>query len=397
MSDVDPLARRAVLERRRAGGVGREGAADERARERRRGRIVPSRPREHVVELDRASRRPPRARDRHRRRLTALRRVVLSSTSPIGVAPPVSDDCAPIGRTRRGGSQDRRDFGLGRRREQRRRMTAGKVRGVLEMAGDDVAVANGDRVRAFTARRAALQRERWHVTPGPAKAALRVDSSVTVGHCDASCYTPASCRLPPSTSRTCSTTISRTPRRSSSSPLMAIHYAHLVMLAAQRIISSEDAHALRMALDSDFADARFAASRYDGSYEDLFFYVERLVAAACGDDVAGRLHTARSRNDIDMTMYRMRQREFILGLMRATLDLRRSLLDLADRASRHDLRRSHAHAARPADDGRALPSRRHRTARARRHATESAPTSARTRIRWARARSPGPDSTSIAR
>jgi len=36
---------------------------------------------------------------------------------------------------------------------------------------------------------------------------------------------------------------------------------------------------------------------------------------ACGEDVAGRLHTARSRNDIDMTMYRMRQREFIVALL----------------------------------------------------------------------------------
>ena len=33
-------------------------------------------------------------------------------------------------------------------------------------------------------------------------------------------------------------------------PLMAIHYAHLVMLASQRIISAEDAHAIRIALDS---------------------------------------------------------------------------------------------------------------------------------------------------
>src|SRR6185436_19783833 len=66
-----------------------------------------------------------------------------------------------------------------------------------------------------------------------------------------------------------------------------------------------------------------------GSYEDLFFYVERLIVETCGEDVAGRLHTARSRNDIDMTMYRMRQREFILGLAAATLDLRRSLLALA--------------------------------------------------------------------
>ena len=55
---------------------------------------------------------------------------------------------------------------------------------------------------------------------------------------------------------------------------------------------------------------------YDGTCEDLFFYVERLLVDACGEDVAGRLHTARSRNDIDMTMYRMRQREFVLALDR---------------------------------------------------------------------------------
>ncbi len=114
------------------------------------------------------------------------------------------------------------------------------------------------------------------------------------------------------------------------SPLMAIHYAHLVMLADRAIVSGADAHAIREALDSiSQKDVRAAA--YDGTCEDLFFYVERLLVQACGDDVAGRLHTARSRNDIDMTMYRMRQRDFILGLAAATLDLRRSLLALADR------------------------------------------------------------------
>ena len=88
-------------------------------------------------------------------------------------------------------------------------------------------------------------------------------------------------------------------------PLMAIHYAHLVMLAAQEIVSAEDAHALRVALDGVSQD-EVRKAPYDGTCEDLFFYVERLIVEACGDDVAGRLHTARSRNDIDMTMYRMR-------------------------------------------------------------------------------------------
>jgi argininosuccinate lyase len=91
-----------------------------------------------------------------------------------------------------------------------------------------------------------------------------------------------------------------------------------------------DAHAIREALDAITPD-RLRDLKYDGSHEDLFFCVERLIADVCGDEAAGRLHTARSRNDIDMTMYRMRQREFVLGLIAASLELRRTLLDVASR------------------------------------------------------------------
>jgi argininosuccinate lyase len=114
------------------------------------------------------------------------------------------------------------------------------------------------------------------------------------------------------------------------SPLLAIHYAHLVMLARQGIVAPADARAIRAALDG-ICEEEVRLVAYDGTYEDLFFYVERLVVEACGIDVAGRLHTARSRNDIDMTMYRMRQREFILDLFDATLALREAFVDIADR------------------------------------------------------------------
>jgi argininosuccinate lyase len=125
------------------------------------------------------------------------------------------------------------------------------------------------------------------------------------------------------------------------SPLIAIHYAHLVMLADRDIVSPLDARALRGALDSiSLADVR--AVTFDGTYEDLFFYVESLLVHACGDEVAGRLHTARSRNDIDMTMYRMRQREFVLALAAAVQELRHALLDLADR-HRETLFAAHTH------------------------------------------------------
>jgi len=113
------------------------------------------------------------------------------------------------------------------------------------------------------------------------------------------------------------------------SPLMAINYAHLVMLADRGIISAPDARAIRDALEAISQDD-LRDLKYDGRYEDLFFYVEHLIINRCGEDIAGRLHTARSRNDIDMTMYRMRQREFVLGLLGAGIELRRTLVDVAD-------------------------------------------------------------------
>ncbi len=117
-------------------------------------------------------------------------------------------------------------------------------------------------------------------------------------------------------------------------PLMSINYAHLAMLAEQGIVKREEARAIRDALDHlSIDDVRKV--QYDGTYEDLFFYLDRLIVQCCGEDAAGRLHTARSRNDIDMTMYRMQQREMILAVVEGALALRRVLLALAGRHREH--------------------------------------------------------------
>jgi len=114
------------------------------------------------------------------------------------------------------------------------------------------------------------------------------------------------------------------------SPLMAIHRAHLVMLAECGIVSRDHARRLRDALERiDENDIRRVT--FDGTFEDLFFYIERLIEQDCGPEIAGRLHTARSRNDIAMTMYRMRQREWILDVLDGALALRETLLEIAGR------------------------------------------------------------------
>ncbi len=116
-------------------------------------------------------------------------------------------------------------------------------------------------------------------------------------------------------------------------PLLAIHEAHLVMLAEQGIVPRDDARIIGDGLAKlDVKSLRQAV--FDGSVEDLFFHVDRLLGRACGIEAAGRLHTARSRNDIDMTMYRMRLRESLLDLADQVLALRQVLLRLAGQHTR---------------------------------------------------------------
>jgi argininosuccinate lyase len=124
-------------------------------------------------------------------------------------------------------------------------------------------------------------------------------------------------------------------------PLLAIHEAHLVMLVDTGIAGRDDARAIRAALAGlDRAAIRTAA--FDGTAEDLFFHVDRLLADAAGPDRAGRLRTARSRNDTDMTMYRMRLREWLLEMIDAANGLRAVLLDIAA-AHRETIFPAHTH------------------------------------------------------
>ena len=111
-------------------------------------------------------------------------------------------------------------------------------------------------------------------------------------------------------------------------PLIEVDLAHAVMLAEQGIITDDEARSLLKAV-SEIDRERIQKAQFDGSCEDLFFFIETLITEVCGDDIAGRLHTARSRNDIDVTIYRMRLRHDALALLGATMDLRSVMLDLA--------------------------------------------------------------------
>jgi argininosuccinate lyase len=108
-----------------------------------------------------------------------------------------------------------------------------------------------------------------------------------------------------------------------------IDFAHAVMLGEQKIITLDEQKIILKALRSLDLD-EIHAKKYDGTFEDLFYYLQQQVTKYCGDaDTAGKLHTARSRNDIDVTLYRLYLRPNLLELIREAGNLREVFLSLA--------------------------------------------------------------------
>lgn len=69
---------------------------------------------------------------------------------------------------------------------------------------------------------------------------------------------------------------------------------------------------------------------YDPRIEDVFFTLDRGVAER-NEAAAGALRTALSRNDLDMTIYRLSARLRLMRALWRVLNLRRTLLDFAER------------------------------------------------------------------
>lgn len=110
-------------------------------------------------------------------------------------------------------------------------------------------------------------------------------------------------------------------------PMLMIHRAHLVMLVERGILPAEQGSHILEALET-IDPMEVARSRYDGRFEDLFFYVEHLLIQRAGN-IAGNLHIARSRNDMGVTMYRMVLRDQLLTVAQGMVDLHQTLVRLA--------------------------------------------------------------------
>ena len=106
--------------------------------------------------------------------------------------------------------------------------------------------------------------------------------------------------------------------------------AHARMLAAQGIIPAADAEALIRALGQVETEIEEGDFELRNDLEDIHGHVEARLAEIVGADVAGRLHTARSRNDQVVLDTRMFARDAIVQAVGAVRGLQIALLTLAD-------------------------------------------------------------------
>jgi len=123
--------------------------------------------------------------------------------------------------------------------------------------------------------------------------------------------------------------------------IAAINQAHLLMLCECRILNSDQAQALAGALDEIDAQTDVARLSYTGEHEDYFFLVEAELKRRLGD-LGGMLHTARSRNDMDHTVFKMALRVQAQALQAGVLDLADRLIAKA-RAERDTLIVAYTH------------------------------------------------------
>ena len=107
--------------------------------------------------------------------------------------------------------------------------------------------------------------------------------------------------------------------------------AHVEMLAARQIISAEDAASIDAGLDRIAKEFEQGGISEHPALEDIHMHVEHRLAELIGP-AAGRLHTARSRNDQVATDFRL----WVRGAIDETNEAIRALqLVLVERAEEH--------------------------------------------------------------
>jgi len=106
-----------------------------------------------------------------------------------------------------------------------------------------------------------------------------------------------------------------------------IHKAHAVMLCERGILDVATTRAL-LAVLTELESRGTEALVLRPELNDLHTNTDVYLVERLGEDIGGRLHTGKSRNDFAYTVARMGGREDLLAVSRALLDLQAALLDI---------------------------------------------------------------------
>ena len=109
---------------------------------------------------------------------------------------------------------------------------------------------------------------------------------------------------------------------------IAASRAHAAMLAKQGIITADDARKIAHGLDTILSEIESGRFKFKRTLEDIHMNVESRLTELIGP-AAGRLHTARSRNDQVATDFRLWIRETIDSVDAALAGYQRALAEKA--------------------------------------------------------------------
>ncbi|GGA79336.1 argininosuccinate lyase [Ornithinibacillus halotolerans] len=111
--------------------------------------------------------------------------------------------------------------------------------------------------------------------------------------------------------------------------MFLIHRAHTTMLMEQGILTVNEGNTILSGVNEvEKMDRNLL--QYSEQFEDLFFLVESEIGKVIGDELAGKMHIAKSRNDMGEAMYRIVLRDYLKQLIADTQGLAEAILRQAE-------------------------------------------------------------------
>ncbi|MBC7120461.1 MAG: argininosuccinate lyase [Candidatus Methanosuratus sp.] len=110
-----------------------------------------------------------------------------------------------------------------------------------------------------------------------------------------------------------------------SDAVIEINMAHVIALAKANYIGQREAVAILSALENLLGKVE----QVPPDMEDVHMVIEEEVTRLVGQEIGGKMHTGKSRNDQVATAIRMRLRDFTIDLCQGIISLQRRLLEKA--------------------------------------------------------------------